>query len=214
VPVRVVVAERLEIAGTVLRNVPFLIIDDEQLTFPLPGGYDIRAIIGLPVLRALGRIRIENEGHFAVLPTAGAAGIESNLHASGNDLFVDVAIDGRNVPLHLDTGANQSSLSALYAAANPAVIADLQADERRTASAGGMRLASVATWRDAPIRFGGRALVLPSLPVSLPAEGPKPRFYGTLGSNALRAFESYTIDFTTMRLELGEAVAPGPGEGN
>ena len=90
VPVRVVVAERLEIAGTLLRNVPFLIIDDAQLTFPLPGGYDIRAIIGLPVLRALGRIRIENEGRFAVLPAAGAAGSESNLHASGNDLFVDV----------------------------------------------------------------------------------------------------------------------------
>ena len=45
---RIGVADRLEIAGTVLRNVPFLIIDDEHLTFPLPGGYDIRAIIGLP----------------------------------------------------------------------------------------------------------------------------------------------------------------------
>ena len=206
VPVRIGVADRLEIAGTVLRNVPFLIIDDEQLTFPLPGGYDIRAIIGLPVLRALGRFRIENQGRFAVLPAAGAAGSESNLHASGNDLFVDVTIDGRNVPLHLDTGANQSSLSALYAAANPAAIAGLQADERRTASAGGMRRAPVATWQNAPIRLGGRALVLSSLPVSLPAEGPKPRFYGTLGSNALRAFESYTVDFAAMRLELGEPV--------
>jgi hypothetical protein len=204
VGVRIGVADRVEIAGTVLRNVPFLIIDDENLTFPLPGGYDIRAIIGLPVLRALGRFRIEHEGRFAVLPADGAAGSESNLHASGNDLFADVAIGGRNVPLHLDTGANQTTLSALYAAANPAAVAGLQAEERRSASAGGMRSAPVATWRDAPIGLAGRALVLPSLPVNLPAEGPQPRFNGTLGSNALRAFQSYTIDFTTMRLELGE----------
>jgi hypothetical protein len=36
VGVRIGVADRLEIAGTVLRNVPFLIIDDEHLTFRCP----------------------------------------------------------------------------------------------------------------------------------------------------------------------------------
>ena len=207
VGVRIGVADQIEIAGTVLRNVPFLIIDDEHLTFPVPGGYDIRAIIGLPVLRALGRFRVEAEGRFAVLPTAGIEGSESNLHASGNDLFVDVVIGGHNVPLHLDTGANQTTLSALYAAANPAAVAGLQAEERRSASAGGMRSAPVVTWRDASIGLAGRTQVLSALPVSLPAEGPEPRFYGTLGSNALRAFQSFTIDFGAMRLELGEAVA-------
>ena len=57
-PIRVGIADRLTIAGATLRNVPFLIIDDAQLTFPVPGGYDIKAIIGLPVMRALGRMRM------------------------------------------------------------------------------------------------------------------------------------------------------------
>ena len=166
------------------------------------------------MLRALGRFRVEAEGRFAVLQAAGTAGSESNLHASGNDLFVDVVVGGHNVPLHLDTGANQTMLSALYVAANPAAVAGLQAEERRSASAGGTRSAPVVTWRDASIGLAGRTQVLPALPVSLPAEGPDPRFYGTLGSNALRAFQSYTIDFGAMRLELGEPVAPASTESN
>jgi clan AA aspartic protease (TIGR02281 family) len=204
VGVRIGVADRLEIAGTVLRDVPFLIVDDEHLTFPLPGGYDIRAIIGFPVLRALKRFRIEHEGRFSVLPVSGERSASPNLHASGNDLFVDVAIAGRNVPLHLDTGADETTLSARYTAANPAAVAGLQVSERRSASAGGTRSAQVATWRNASIGLAGRTLVLPSLPVHLPATGRMPRFNGTLGSNALRAFRSYTIDYAAMRLELGE----------
>lgn len=107
VPTRVGIAARIEIAGTVMTDVPFLIIEDANLTFPqVPGGYHIPAIIGLPELRALGRVRIEQAGRFVVLPPAEAGA--PNLVASGNDLFAEVSIDGRPVPLHLDTGENQT----------------------------------------------------------------------------------------------------------
>ena len=207
VAARVGIAERVEIAGTVLVNVPFLIIDDSQLTFPLPGGYDIKAIIGMPVMRALGRMRLETgAGRMTVLPPASAPGGPPNLHASSNMVFVDVGIDGRSFPLLLDTGANQTSLTALYAEAVPAAVAGLESRVAATASAGGSRQDRVASWANAPISVAGRSLRLPTLPVALRGEGPPPRFYGTLGSNALRAFESYTLDFAAMRLELGEPV--------
>ena len=120
------------------------------------------------------------------------------------------------MPLHLDTGANQTTLSARYAAANPAAVAGLQVSERRSASAGGTRSAQVATWRNAPIGLAGRTLVLPSLPVNLPADGPNATIL-TARSARTRCghSESYTIDFATMRLELGEPVGhrePGGGE--
>ena len=213
VAVRLGVADRLEIAGTILRNVPFLIIDDSQLTFPIPGGYEIRAIIGLPVMRALGRVRMEPAaGRFAVLPAAEAGPAPSNLFAGTGQVFVAVTVDGRDLPLHLDTGANSSSLSALYATANPERIAALATSHAHRGSAGGMVSARVATWRNAPLALGGRALLLPALTITLPADGsPPPRDYGTLGSEALRAFESYTLDFRAMRLELGPPVpAPAP----
>ncbi|HYJ52549.1 MAG TPA: retropepsin-like aspartic protease [Allosphingosinicella sp.] len=209
VGVRVGVAERIEIAGTIIRNVPFLIIDDSNLTFPqVPGGYDIRAIIGLPVMRALGRVRVESAaGRFTVLPADPNGAGAPNLIARGNDLFVAASVGGRALPLHLDTGSNQTTLSALYAEAAPAAVAALQTSEAQRSSAGGTARTRVATWANAPIALAGRSLVLPQLPVALPnADGPPPRNYGVLGSNALRAFESYTLDFRAMRLELGEPV--------
>lgn len=209
VPVRIGIAARVEIAGTVLTNVPFLVIDDANLTFPLPGGYDIRAIVGLPAMRALGRFRMESAaGRLVVQPPAdpAAAGPPANLHADGTDLFIDVTVDGRPMALHLDTGANQTSLSALYAEANPEAVATLATGEARRASAGGATQTRVATWANAPVGLAGRNLVLPQLPVTLPVAGERPRVYGVLGSNALRAFESYTIDFATMRLDLGAPV--------
>jgi len=211
VAVRLGVADRLEIAGTMLRNVPFLIIDDSQLTFPLPGGYDIRAIIGLPVIRALGRVRMEPAaGRFTVLAAEQPRRGEANLVSDGGQLFVAVGIEGRDVPLHLDTGANHSSLTALYAADHPDRIAALSTGDAHAGSAGGTTSARVAQWRGAPLALAGRTMLLPSLPIELPGQGgPPPRNYGNLGSDALRAFESYTLDFEAMRLELGPPV-PAP----
>jgi len=211
VPIRVGIADRLTVAGATLRNVPFLIIEDAQLTFPVPGGYDIKAIIGLPVMRALGRMRIEQAGRFVLAAPAEAQPAAPNMAASGNNLFVTVAVDGRDVPMHLDTGANQSRLSALYAAAHPEAVAALPRRTAGMASAGGARLTTVATWADAPLALAGRALRLPRLEIALPAaDGPAPRFVGVLGSDVLRAFESYTLDLRAMRLELGAPVQAAP----
>ena len=210
VPVRVGIADRIGVAGTTLRNVPFLIIDDSQLTFPIPGGsYEIRAILGLPVMRALGRFRMESAGRFTVLPPAVGIGAAPNLHASGNDLYVEVEIDGRSVPLHLDTGANHTTLSDLYAAAHPGTVAPLATSEAQSRSAGGQRTQRVASWPNVRLKLAGRDFILPRLQVALPGDAPPHRDYGTLGSNALRTFRSYTIDFASMRLDLGEPV-PAP----
>ena len=208
VAVRLGVAERLEIAGTILRNVPFLIIDDAQLTFPVPGGYDIRAIIGLPVMRALGRMRMESAaGRFSILARDAAQAAQPNLFAGAGQVFVAVAIDGHEVPLHLDTGANRTGLSARYAAANPDRVAALSSSQAHMMSAGGAASRQVATWRNAPLALAGRAFQLPSLQIALAgSDQPVPRDFGTLGSEALRAFESYTLDFHAMRLDLGSPV--------
>lgn len=203
VPVRIGIADRLDIAGTTLRNVAFLIIDDAQLSFPqVPGGYDIKAIFGLPEMRALGRLRMESAGRLAVLPGPGAGG-DANMTIAGNTMYIDTEMDGRPVPLVLDTGANRTDLSALFAEANPDVTASLATAQARQASAGGSRAQQVATWRDVPAVVGGRTLVLPEVPIALPGQGPKPRSYGQLGSSLLRRFDSYTLDFAAMRLELG-----------
>ena len=73
-------------------------------------------------------------------------------------------------------------------------------------SAGGSESRTNANWANAPLALAGRSLTL-TLPIALPDDGPEPAFYGTLGSDVLRRFDSYTLDFNAMRLELGEPVA-------
>ncbi len=211
VQTRIGIAPRVEIAGNVLTNVAFLILDDAALTFPqVPGGYSIPAILGMPEMRALGRVRMERAGRFTVLPPAETGAGPANLHAAGNQLFADVGIGGRTVPLLLDTGADRTSLTALYAAAEPTRVAALRTGEASYSSAGGTRVRRFAIWPDAPVSLDGRSLTLPQLTIELPGTGPEPDDNGTLGADVLRRFESYTLDFRTMRLSLGAPVAATP----
>jgi hypothetical protein len=197
----------------VLTNVPFLILDDAALSFPqVPGGYAIPAILGIPEMRALRRLRMEQAGRLVILPSVEEAQPAlPNLHAGGNALFADVGVGGRNVPLLLDTGADRTTLTALYAAAEPARIAALRTGEANYSSAGGTRVRRFAIWPDAPLILDGRSLTLPQLNIELPGSGPAPDDSGTLGADILRQFESYTLDFGRMRLSLGAPVAVAAG---
>jgi predicted aspartyl protease len=212
VAVRVAIVDRLEIAGNVLRNVPFLIVADEALSFTLPTGrYEIKAILGLPVLRALGRVRIEAAGRFAVLgPAPAGEGGAQNLYGVGDSIFIDASLGGRMVALQLDTGANRSSLTARYAAANAAQVAALATRNAQSQGAGGARTQAVARWTDVPVAVGGRELILPEISIALPEAGsPPPELNGMLGQDVLRRFDSYVMDFQAMRLSLGAPLAAG-----
>ena len=214
VAARIGIADRLEIAGTTLRNVTFLIIDDAQMSFPLPTGrYEIKAIIGLPVMRALGRMRIE-PNRLSVLPAESETGV-SNMRASVATLYVDASVDGRPLPLLLDTGATQTALGAYFAEVHPSVLAGLTVSEVNAGGAGGTQRRRIATWRDVPVELAGRRLRMPAVPITLSGERRDRDSYGTIGSNLLRAFQSYTLDFNAMRFELGAPVPPpAPASGS
>src|SRR5690606_38892242 len=53
-------AEKLEIGPITLRDVVFLIFEDEDLTFP-PIDYEMKGILGFPITRAFEEIRISKE---------------------------------------------------------------------------------------------------------------------------------------------------------
>ncbi|WP_223494476.1 retropepsin-like aspartic protease family protein [Stenotrophomonas indicatrix] len=203
VATRVAIADRLQLAGLDLRNVVFLVLDDAQLDMPVPGGYHIDAIIGFPVLRAMGRIRFGGDGQLQPQPGAGAADLPRNLALAGSDLFVDARVGGIEVPMHLDSGASSSSLSAHFARAHPQVLKGLAVTRQRLAGAGGSSERAVAQWPQVTVQIGGQRAMLPSLAVTLqdPTE-VSVRNQGVLGWDVLAAFPAWTLDFDHMRLEL------------
>lgn len=209
VAVRTGIADRLTVAGTTLRNVPVLVIDDSQLTFPQANNYRITSILGLPVLRALGRVKLDAAA-FTVEPAQTFDAARQNLFADSNDLHVTATIGGHEVPLFIDTGANQMILTQRFAAAHPDLVASLETRDLRTASAGGARSQRSATWTNQPLTIGGRTATVPTINVALVVDDLSREHAGVLSSSALRLFASHTIDFRAMRLELGEPLPTTP----
>lgn len=199
VDVKLAVAGRLHLAGAEFRNVLFLVIKDEALTFPVPGGYRIDAIIGLPVLRAAGRLKFGPGDILRVEAPTKDAG-PSNMTLIGNDPFVQVKVRGVEHPLFFDSGANRSSLSARFAAEHP----DFEGAEiahSNKAGAGGAEVVKLAKLKDVPIAINGSEAVLPAMEMESQAkEGD--RRYGVLGADMLSLFRSFTIDWNAMRLEV------------
>jgi len=206
----VAVADRVELAGLVLEHVAFLVLDDAQLEMPLPGGYRIDAIIGFPVFRAMQRVRFGRDGTLTPEPGKGDAKAPANLALAGSDLFVETRVGGVAVPLHLDSGGSASSLSARFAEAHPSLLEDLPRSKQRLAGAGGTTERAIANWPRVTVAVGGRSTVLAELPVALSdSDDVRMRTQGVLGGDVLNAFDSWTLDFDRMRLELELGTLPG-----
>ncbi|MVO78124.1 hypothetical protein GON01_09280 [Sphingomonas sp. MAH-20] len=201
VAVRIGIADRLEVAGAVLSNVVFLVMEDEALTFPVPGGYRIEAIIGLPVLRAIGRFSFERADSFRVEPPQPVAVTAAKLRMSGSNPYAVVAIAGKEHPLFLDTGANSSLLSVRFAREHPE-LKGAQRLESGRAGAGGVERVRRQRIQQVPIRIGKVEAKLSSLDIeNEPTPGEEDR-YGVLGADLLRVFEKVTLDFQAMTLEV------------
>jgi Aspartyl protease len=196
---RLTVANSVKIAGTEFSSVVLLILADEQLEFPVAGGYKIDAIVGFPELVRLRRLRLMDRS-LSVEPPSQADPALGNLMLVGNKPFIATDLRGLCVPLYLDTGANLSSLSSLFMRDHPEVSGSLSKSQGKVGGAGGMRDVTVLSWRDVPVTVGRHRRVLPSLSISQQDPVANLKQYGTLGRDVLE--QGYTLDFVAMTLEL------------
>ena len=198
VPVRIGIADEMRFAGFIFRDVPFLVLDDAQLRFPLGNGYSIEAIIGFPIFRAMGSVTFDQKRF-----TPGQsvdAGRSSPISMQGNDLLVSLQLGRTAVPLLLDTGGNATSLSREFAQDHPDLLASLPQSDQHVGGAGGISAQRIAVWSNVPVRIGGSSVTLDHIAIETSSPGDTDRkTYGTIGQDLLSQFLAYTIDFRTMR---------------
>lgn len=200
VPIRVGIADKLELAGFTFRNVPFLVLDDSQLRIPLANGYSIDAIIGAPIFRAMGSVTFAEGSFTPGLPTDPAH--SSALRFGSGALYVALRVGPVPLALHLDTGASASSLSPEFARAHPVIVAGLPQFDEHVAGAGGVNAVKTVHWRDVPVVVGGAAATLPDLAIVLHGRAGADWTLGSIGQDLLGRFRSYTIDFRAMRFAV------------
>mgnify|MGYP004704243999 FL=1 len=173
VATRVGIAKRLQIGNVALENVVFIVLPDSKLS--LPPSYRISAIIGLPVLMALGRLEIVNSGTPRLLygisrvKTANDTEARPNILLSGLEPLVLVHVPGADNPLRmtLDTGSDRTYFTRNAMRDAPSLFAHAEHYVWHVGSAG-----KVATERrdlrlpETPFTIGGRRIVLKNVIVS------------------------------------------------
>ena len=210
VPTRIGIADTFAFAGLQLRNVAFLVLDDQQLELPVPGGYAIDAIIGFPVLREFRRLRFERGGSMVPEP-AQAPTAKENLRIVASALYVEAQLRDVPVALHLDTGGPHSFLSSRFTQRHPHFVDGLAQQDERMAGAGGSTTRRVARLSGAVLTLAGRHATLPELTiVTKDGEEVQAQNFGLMGGDVLDQFESWTVDFDAMTFSLGTPVAATP----
>lgn len=201
---RVGVAPELRIGGATVRNAVFLVFPDSALAFPQIN-YQIRGIVGFPVIAGFGATTLARGGELVLGDTASAdAAAEQNLCLRGLMPLVAAEHAGERLHFGFDTGAQNTALyPPFHAARKEAVEAGGEPSTVQVGGAGGMRQVRAYTLAPLVLRIGGREAAVPQVRVFVePTSGDSDRLYGNIGQDVIRQFEAMTLDFRRMQLRF------------
>lgn len=197
-PLRLAVANELRFGSARLRNVILLVLADNALHIG-PLHEQINGILGLPVLRALGRVAVSKTGAVQIHHTAAApATREPNLFFEEETPIVEIARDQNHLQMFLDTGSNATFLYPSFRGALGA--ARLRTHREKMAGAGGMIKRKDEVVPALRIDLLGKPIDLKNISL-LPDQphGVAGLRDGVIGMDAL--WNGFLLDFDAMRLE-------------
>ena len=202
---RIAVIDLLRIGGSLVENVPVLVLPDARLTIaahPTEPASTIPGILGLPVLAAFGRIAWIDGGSRLMMgelaPRVEGAGMPIYWHDRG--LGIPVATDKGIVGAHFDTGANSTYL---FESARPLLSEEIRTTGMmktiRTGGAGGVVERRLAVLPRLPLIIGGVRTSLTNVTLAEDRER-----VARVGFDAVRGFRILILDFNRMVMS-GEA---------
>ena len=197
---RLAVAPDLRFGRAHLKNVVFLVLSDESLYIG-PLKYQIRGILGFPVLRALGQVGISAKGEVRIGGNASAVG-DPNLFFDDLKPIVEIRHAGHRLPMFVDTGANASTgYPSFRDALTNEEIAKLKKQQDQTGGAGGAITRNIETAEVMRFEMFTTPAELKAFSLVSTKPPAKSRYLaGVIGMDAL--FGGFTFDFIAMQLRL------------
>ncbi|MGZ4788026.1 MAG: hypothetical protein ACXVZV_10385 [Terriglobales bacterium] len=174
------------------------------MAIPLPKGeHQIDAILGFPVLSALGQLTFTSDNKFTV---------DSATDSSGSPIFmqqlnplVEVNIHGRAIPLFFDTGAGSTTFPFRYYDTFTGDVDGLQKVRQGIGGAGGAKRVAAYRLPKLEIGVGGQTAVLKDISVlAEPLGTDQDLLYRTMGRDLTSQFKSFTLDFKSMRFRVAK----------
>ena len=167
---RKAIAERLQLGGLEMRNVPFLVADIRSGVDSIDNRYfkNLDAVIGVEVINAAKEMRLDFKNMRIVIPACPSPMEKTGKHnlAIGRAGFflIEATINGVKYPAGLDTGASASVLNGAYFKKNEKwITANCKEDSVREAGAGGIRMSKAYMMENVPVAVGRYTHVFPHL---------------------------------------------------
>jgi predicted aspartyl protease len=208
-PLRVGIVPELKLGTATIKNIAVLVLPDKNLNvnFGGKGSYQIEAIMGFPVLEALGRITITSPGG-----DAGELRVEKSAASeNGSAIYIEEMeplltgkIGGHDVIFAFDTGADSTMFTMKYYTEFTGDLMNLTKSPHGVGGAGGAKAVTAVHQPKVEIEIGGTRDVLTNATVITDRMGTHlDALYANMGRDAMEKFESATIDFRKMKFELG-----------
>ncbi len=201
---RVGIAPELRLGEATVRNAVFLVFPDSALAFPQIG-YQIRGIVGFPVIAAFGATTVMRSGGLVLGDTvAGGDGGEQNLCMRGLMPFVAAEHAGERLHFSFDTGAQTTSLYLPFYTARRSMVESARGTSAvQTGGAGGMRTVQAYSFSPLVLTIGGREITVPTVNVfTEKTTDDSDRVFGNIGQDVIRQFQSMTLDFRRMQIRF------------
>lgn len=194
------VADSLVIGNVSYSNVVFLVFPDEALTFP--GGFQLRGIIGFPVLEALGELQFRDGTIF--IPEHVPDRKIHNMALQNLTPLIEFRYKGENLIGRFDSGASRT---VFYESFYRRFIADsldtTLTDTVRAGGVGGVVKHPVIWLENVNIAMLGTSITLDSTYVhtaKLNSSTSSQYLYANIGLDIIQDFGSYILNFRDMSL--------------
>ena len=205
---QVAVLPELKFGSAEVHNAVLLILDDKNLDVGIGNStYQIEAILGYPVLQALGAVTFSQNGTLEAGAGAAPSGVAARMFMDGLAPMIECGVGGKNLLFDLDTGANGSMFSVRYFEDFKAQLGSWKKAKHEGSGAGGVKVTDVYLVPTLELKVGDRIATLHRIPIFTSAVGTSiDDVYGNLGQDMLSEFDSFTLDFAHMRFSLGKPV--------
>jgi len=197
------VGESLKIGDIEFKNVVFLVIPDEQLSFPQID-YKIDGILGYPVISQFEEIHILQQSKQMFITAASTDLTAPNLAMDNLTPLVLVKVNDQSLPFYFDTGAKSSYFNSSYFSKNrAAIMKDGLLDSLILGGAGGSRKNNSYIVKDYMLHIGKNKIQMPEMHVMTAKTNLNDeKAYGTIGQDFIGRFSEMIISFKSMTLNF------------
>lgn len=189
------IAKELKIGNLICKNVVFLVLNDEDISFPQIK-YSINGIIGFPVIEAMDEIRI-SKNNTIFIPEKPINYNQNNFALDGLSPIIAVIYKKDTLSFGFDTGERETTLyTSFYQDYKQEIESKYNVETFKSGSVGGVIEFEGFNITELLISVGESSTTLNNIQLHKDNIGNKKnKLYGNLGQNYIKQFDEMIISF-------------------